>query len=95
MPSTPNPPKRLTLIVSGQVQGVGFRAFAQRHALDLGLAGYAENLDDGRVEIVAEGGRSELEALLVKLKNGPAHADVTALEPSWGEVTGLAGFYTY
>lgn len=87
--------ERLTLLVSGEVQGVGFRAFVRRHALDLGLAGYAENLSDGRVEVVAEGERTDLEALLVKLKNGPAHALVTSLEQAWGEVTGLEGFYTY
>ncbi len=87
--------ERLTLLVSGDVQGVGFRAFVRRHALDFGLVGYAENLSDGRVEVVAEGLRADLEALLVKLKNGPAHASVAAVEQAWGEVTGLEGFYTY
>lgn len=86
---------RMTALLSGQVQGVGFRAFAQRYALDLGLAGYAENLSDGRVEVVAEGPRSELEHLLVHLKKGPAHAVVEGLEVDWGEETGLDGFYTY
>ncbi len=87
--------ERLTLLVSGEVQGVGFRAFVRRHALDLGLAGYAENLGDGRVEVVAEGPRADLEALVVKLQNGPAHASVASLEQTWGAVTGLEGFYTY
>ena len=87
--------KRMTVLASGRVQGVGFRAFVRRHALDLGLKGYAENLGDGRVEVVAEGEKSELEHLLVKLKMGPAHAVVTELEVAWGEVTGLESFYTY
>jgi acylphosphatase len=86
---------RLNVLIAGQVQGVGYRAFVQRQALDLGLAGYAENLLDGRVEVVAEGLRSDLEYLLVKLKIGPAHAVVTDLEVSWGEVSQLAGFYVY
>lgn len=86
---------RLTALVTGRVQGVGYRAFAQRYALDLGLAGYAENLADGRVEVVAEGERSELEQLLIFLKKGPAHAEVEGVEASWGEPTGLRGFYAY
>jgi acylphosphatase len=87
--------ERLTILVSGQVQGVGFRAFIKRTALDLRLSGYAENLSDGRVEVIAEGQKSELEYLLVKLKNGPAHAVVTNMELGWSAVTGLEGFYVY
>jgi len=86
---------RLTVLVHGRVQGVGFRGFVRRHALDLGLAGYAENLIDGRVEVVAEGLQSELNHLVVMLRNGPAHAAVTEIEIAWGEVGNLAGFYTY
>lgn len=66
--------QRLTALIAGDVQGVGFRAFIKRHALDLGLVGYAENLSDGRVEVVAEGDRDTLEMLLEKLHRGPAHA---------------------
>ena len=47
-------PMRLTALVSGTVQGVGYRLFIQRYARDLGLCGYAENLSDGKVEVVAE-----------------------------------------
>ena len=86
---------RLSVLVSGRVQGVGFRAFVQRQALDLHLSGYAENLSDGRVEVVAEGEKEELEHLLVKLRNGPSHANVKDVEVSWGESTDLEGFYTY
>ena len=87
--------KRLTVLASGRVQGVGFRAFVRRHALDLNLSGYAENLGDGRVEVVAEGFKDNIELLLVKIRMGPAHAHVRDLELSWGEVTGLDDFYTY
>ncbi|MDZ7703717.1 MAG: acylphosphatase [Trueperaceae bacterium] len=86
---------RLTALLSGRVQGVGFRAFIQRHALDMSLRGYAENLDDGRVEVVAEGDRDELERLLEKLRQGPAHAVVRDIDVSWGEASDLEGFHTY
>ncbi len=87
--------KRITVLVSGEVQEVGYRAFVQRHALDLGLAGYAENLSDGRVEVVAEGVESELKHLLVLLRRGPAHAAVSNLEVVWGEGGKMRYFYAY
>ena len=83
---------RATVLVCGRVQGVGYRAFVRRQALDLGLAGYAENLADGRVEVVAEGVRSEVEHLLVALRRGPTHAVVDALQVSWSHGAGLRGF---
>ena len=86
---------RMTVLIAGDVQGVGFRAFTRRHALDMDLSGYAENLDDGRVEIVAEGERGDLEALLHQLKRGPAHAEVEDVDVSWGEGGNLEGFHTY
>jgi acylphosphatase len=68
-------------LVSGQVQGVGFRWFVARHARALGLGGYARNLPDGRVEVVAGGGRDEALARLEELlRAGPAHAMVERLE---------------
>jgi acylphosphatase len=48
--------QRITVLVSGRVQGIGYRNFTRKKALELGLSGYAENLPDGRVEVVAEGG---------------------------------------
>ena len=85
----------MTALVSGLVQGVGYREFVRRNALDLQLAGYAENLDDGRVEVVAEGAREDLELLLVRLKMGPAHAEVADIEVNWGEGGSLDRFYVY
>ena len=68
-------------VVSGVVQGVGFRWFVARHARALGLGGYARNLPDGRVEVVAGGGASEALARLESLlRAGPAHARVDLLE---------------
>ena len=68
-------------LVSGMVQGVGFRWFVARHARTLGLGGYARNLPDGRVEVVACGGEPEaLHRLGALLRTGPAHAQVDRLE---------------
>ena len=68
-------PARLTAWVSGRVQGVGMRWWIRSRALELGLAGWARNTDDGRVEVVAEGDRSAAEQLLDLLRR-PA-ADVS------------------
>lgn len=86
---------RLSALVSGEVQGVGFRAFVRRLALDTGVSGYAENLSDGRLEVIAEGEKGALEVLLHQLWRGPAHAEVAAIDVSWGEVSGLEGFHSY
>jgi acylphosphatase len=67
-------------LVRGRVQGVGFRYFAQRAALELGVTGYARNLDDGRVEVYGAGPREALEALAGRLHRGPRWADVRGVE---------------
>ncbi|HWB40996.1 MAG TPA: acylphosphatase [Gemmatimonadales bacterium] len=68
-------------VVSGIVQGVGFRWFVARHARSLGLGGYARNLPDGRVEVVAAGADPDaLARLEALLREGPAHARVERLE---------------
>ena len=68
-------------LVTGQVQGVGYRWFVARHARTLGLTGYARNLADGRVEVVTRGDDAaalgELEAML---RRGPANALVSGVE---------------
>jgi acylphosphatase len=66
--------------VAGRVQGVGFRWFVARHARALGLAGYASNLHDGRVEVVATGDESGLAKLEELLRSGPANAHVTGVD---------------
>jgi acylphosphatase len=67
-------------LVAGEVQGVGFRWYVARHARGLGLAGYARNLDDGRVEVVAAGDEAALARLEALLRTGPAHARVESVE---------------
>jgi acylphosphatase len=69
-------------LVSGSVQGVGFRWFVARHARNLGLAGYARNLPDGRVEVVVSGPDEVLPALEQLLRAGPANAQVDNVERS-------------
>lgn len=67
-------------VVSGHVQGVGFRRFVQRKARDLGLAGYAANLPDGRVEVLAEGDDVAIGHLEKWLQRGPSLARVTNVQ---------------
>ena len=66
-------------LVSGRVQGVGYRWFARGEATRLGLVGYAANLPDGRVEVLAEGDAPALEALEHSLGRGPSAARVTSV----------------
>ncbi|KTD16112.1 acylphosphatase [Legionella jordanis] len=63
--------------ISGKVQGVWFRASAQDEALKLGITGWARNLPDGRVEILACGDQQHLEQFEAWLKKGPPRAEVT------------------
>jgi acylphosphatase len=77
-----------TVIVSGKVQGVYYRKFAQENAIRLGLTGFARNLSDGRVEIVAEGSRAAIEELISLLQEGPAFADVDDLDILWSSPSG-------
>jgi len=67
-------------LISGMVQGVGYRYFAIRAAERHGVAGYARNLEDGRVEVVAEGEVDAVEAFKKELQRGPAFASVTRVD---------------
>ena len=82
---------RLTAFVKGRVQGVGFRWWTRSRALELGLVGAATNLDDGRVEVVAEGPEEACRALLARLPDGPG--TVAFVAERWGPARGgLPGF---
>ena len=74
---------------------MGYRLYTQRHARDLGLHGYAENLSDGKVEVVAEGDDAALERLLHWLRRGPPHARVQSVETQYSEETCLREFHIY
>ncbi|MBE3576635.1 MAG: acylphosphatase [Limnochordales bacterium] len=87
-------PLRLYAVVSGVVQGVGFRMFAQREAVRRGLSGYVRNLDDGAVETVVEGPRAALEEYLARLRVGPLGAEVRDVKVEWGPPSGnFHGFH--
>jgi len=66
-------------LVSGRVQGVGFRFFTQREADKIGVSGFVRNLDDGRVEVVASGSAEQLAKLRAALERGPRFSDVTGV----------------
>jgi acylphosphatase len=86
-------PVRVTIWVRGRVQGVGFRWWTRARALELGLVGAATNLDDGRVEVVAEGSRAACEALLEHLAGGRTPGHVAGVVHRWGPARGgLEGF---
>jgi acylphosphatase len=67
-------------LVSGRVQGVFYRGATRQRALELGLSGYAHNLSDGRVEVLAIGDAAAVDALVRWLAIGPPAAHVTAVE---------------
>jgi acylphosphatase len=79
---------RLHLVISGRVQGVGFRFSAYGEAKELALAGYVRNLPKGDVEIVAEGSRENLQLLAAWAHLGPPSAHVTAVREEWSDSTG-------
>lgn len=80
--------ERLRAVVHGYVQGVGFRVFVAREGRRLGLEGVVRNRPEGTVEVVAEGGRAELEELLRALERGPAEAEVQRVEATWSAAQG-------
>jgi acylphosphatase len=67
-------------VVSGRVQGVGFRYFAQDVARREGVTGTIRNLDDGRVEAIAEGEADAVDRFEMAMYRGPSHARVTDVE---------------
>ena len=91
---------RLTAWVAGRVQGVGFRWWVRATALELGLVGFAENLADGRVKVVAEGTEDGCRELLARIEDGHVGSQrwvrpgrVTGVAHRWAEaVGGLPGF---
>ena len=78
--------------VHGRVQGVWFRDSTRREAERLGIAGYAINLSDGKVEVLACGEPAALSELQAWLHHGPPMARVTKVESRGAEVTDTTGF---
>ncbi len=73
-------------LISGQVQGVGFRFFAVRAAQRVGVAGYTRNLSDGRVEVYTIGDAAQLAAMHEELTRGPRLSSVSGVEVEDAEV---------
>ncbi len=83
--------RRLKAEVVGDVQGVGFRLFAEAHARRLGLQGYVRNRYDGAVEVEAEGSTPALERFLDLLRQGPRMARVADVRVKWMSFKGDLG----
>jgi acylphosphatase len=76
------------ILVEGHVQGVGYREYARRRALLLGLSGWVMNLRDGRVRVRAEGPRAVIDELVRSLEKGPPLSRVAQVQVRWTAPTG-------
>lgn len=74
---------RARVLVSGYVNGVGFRWFLHKKAEECGATGFVRNLDDGRLEAVFEGNRDQVETMLSHARSGPESAHVTDIQIFW------------
>ena len=75
--------KRAHVFYSGRVQGIGFRYTAQNIAENLGVYGWVKNLEDGRVEIAAEGEEKNLKEFLDKILKGPLNRYIKEADVAW------------
>ena len=80
--------RKVELVISGVVQGVGFRYFVHNSARQLGVVGWVRNLPDGRVQVAAEGDRGLLESFIEELKVGPRMASISDVTVKWSDATG-------
>ena len=81
-----NMKKEVYCIVHGDVQGVFFRQFAKEKADSFGIFGYVKNMNDGTVEVVAQGEENTLKTFLESISAGPENAQVESLNVMWGKV---------
>ena len=79
---------RIKALISGRVQGVGFRSYAGRYANVLGLGGWVRNLCDGRVEVVAEGEKAKILRYIALLEEGSAWSRVDNMSVDWQQYKG-------
>lgn len=84
--------KHITIIVSGKVQGVFFRASAKEAANKLNINGFAQNQTDGSVYIEAEGDEEKLNQFVEWCKQGPPRAEVINVEVHEGELKSFTAF---
>lgn len=76
---------RVHLFISGVVQGVGYRWSCSRAARSIGVTGWVRNLDDGRVEALAQGTQAQADEFVKWCYRGPAEARVTDIAAAFGE----------
>ena len=86
--------ERRRVVAHGNVQGVFFRESTRKEAERRGVAGWAENLHDGTVEAVFEGGADAVDAMVAFVRGGPGHATVSSVDVSSEAPEGLSGFST-
>jgi acylphosphatase len=86
--------QRAVAVVSGHVQGVGYRWFVRELASAAGLAGSARNLPDGRVEVVLEGPEDDVSRVIAELDGPRAPGTVTRVDSRTGSAQGVSGFTT-
>ncbi len=86
--------KELRAVVHGRVQLVMYRDFAARMARQLGVAGTVRNLDNGTVEVVAQGEPAALQAYLERLRRGPLLSKVSRVEVHWSEPAEALGDFS-
>ena len=75
--------ERVHMVITGLVQGVGYRKWAKRAATSLAVVGYVKNREDGSVEICAEGNKSSLQAFVLHCHSGPEVSFVEQVSPTW------------
>lgn len=85
---------RAHAMITGFVQGVGYRYFAFENANRLGLTGWVRNLPTGSVEVAVEGERANLEVFLERLRRGPAGGRVERVRVDWTSANGEFGTFT-
>ncbi|HLF07199.1 MAG TPA: acylphosphatase [Thermoplasmata archaeon] len=85
--------RRLTAVVDGEVQEVGFRAFVRHVARKLRLKGFVENAEDGTVRIIAEGPEAALERLLEVLRSEEAPGTISEVDVEWSVASGGLPFF--
>ncbi|MFH0864356.1 MAG: acylphosphatase [Candidatus Gottesmanbacteria bacterium] len=77
--------KTAHILITGFVQGIGFRSFIRSQAKKLGLTGWVRNLHNGRVEILVQGEEEKIKKLIEACREGPSMAEVDDLTIEWNE----------
>ena len=81
------------LVISGRVQGVGFRYFVRQKALEMQISGWVKNTSDGKLEIEAEGENQDLYAFIEWMRIGPSRAIIRSFSNS--EITPIRNFTNF